>query len=298
MDHLRQVQNAIDYIEDHLQSPEGDDLDIREIARRGGYSHWHFQRLFAATVGEGVKEYVRKRRLTLALKEITSTDRRLLDIALDHGFESQEAFSRAFKARFGATPGEARTDGVKSPASLEKPKITIDYIDHLYRGMSMEPKITEKEAFTIVGVGAPFISILSNQANNFQVIPALWGQYLARAQEIQHRRGWHDYGAVWCTGDSAERKDECFYVAGAEVTEAKELPSGLLAREVPAGKYAVFTHKGPLTNLAHTMSYIHGSWLPKSPYRYREEAPELELYGPRFSPNSPESELEILIPIQ
>ncbi len=137
MDHLQQLQRAVDYIEDHLS----EEIKTDEVAKIAGYSRWHFQIVFSATVGDSIKEYIRKRRLTLAMTELGTTDKRILDIALDAGFESQESFTRAFKNMFGKNPGEARKEGVRSISSLHKPKITMEYLDHLYRGVNMQPEI-------------------------------------------------------------------------------------------------------------------------------------------------------------
>ncbi len=157
----------------------------------------------------------------------------------------------------------------------------------------MEPEIVEKPALRIAGLGTDFLSILSPNANNFEVIPALWGRYLARAGEIQ-RHGRDDYGIVTCEEGS---DGKCHYVAGAELTAGASAPVGMVTVDIPAGRYAVFTHRGPLDRLEHTMRYIHGSWLPRSGFRYRE-APEVERYGAKFNPSSPDSELEIWIPLE
>jgi AraC family transcriptional regulator len=289
VDQLNQIQRAVDFIEEHLS----EELEIGSIAKKAGYSTWHFQRVFAAMVGENVKAYVRKRRLTRALIELGANKGRIIDIAIDAGFESQEAFTRAFKSRFGLTPGEARAGGVVSVLSLDKPQITMAYLDHLYKGMSMEPRIMEKEGFTVAGMGAPFISILSPNANNFEVIPPLWGHYLPRAKEIQ-RSGDADYGIVYCLNGQT---GECFYLAGAALKKDATAPQGMETRQIPRGRYAIFIHKGKLDSLAHTMNYIHGSWMPKSGHRFRE-GPEIEVYDERFIPNSDKSELEIWIPIE
>jgi AraC family transcriptional regulator len=94
--HLEQIQRAVDYIEEHLK----DDLATESIARVAGFSMWHFQTVFSASVGDSLKEYIRKRRLTQALAALAISENRILDIALEAGFESQEAFSRAFKSMF------------------------------------------------------------------------------------------------------------------------------------------------------------------------------------------------------
>jgi len=295
MDHLQQIQRAVDYIEDHLK----DDLTVDAIAKVAAFSKWHFQMIFSSAVGDTLKEYIRKRRLTAALNELSTTERRIIDIALDAGFESQEAFTRAFKAMFGKTPGECRTEGTKSVMYLHKPRITMAYLDHLYGGINMEPIIRFVEEKKVVGMGSRFISALSPDANSKNVIGELWNQYNVRGQEISHRLSWADLGIVSSLSSEEEKAhpNEMFYVAGTEVTSTEVIPSGMLAFKVPAGNYAVFTHKGHITKLGMTMKYIYGSWLPKSGKKLRL-APEFEVYDQRFKHDSEESELDIYIPIE
>lgn len=239
MEHLRQIQRAIDYIEDHMAEDISSDL----IAKVAGFSKWHFQMVFSSAVGDTLKEYIRKRRLTAALIALGATDKRIIDIALDAGFESQEAFTRAFKHMFGKNPGECRKEGIKS------------------------------------------------------VIPALWEKYVPRSQEIVSRVSPTDVGVCFDPGQDKTHPDECFYIAGTEVKSMDQIPQGMMSMTIPAGRYAVFTHKGSLQKLQMTMKYIYGSWLPKSGEKLRD-APDFEVYDQRFKPDSEDSELDIYIPVQ
>ncbi len=294
MDHLQQIQRAVDYIEDHLN----DDLPIEALAREAAFSTWHFQIVFKATVGDTVKNYVRSRRLTKSVIELGTSDRKVLDIALDAGFESQESYTRAFKQLFGTTPGECRAQGIKSVLSLSKPRITMEYLDHLNGGMTMQPKIKELEEIKVVGIGNCFISILSPDKNNFVVIPKLWDNYNKRSSEITGRKAHRDLGVCF-QPDANQKKhpDECFYIACAEVESFDVIPEGMMTKVIPPGKYAIFTHKGQLEKLQHTMNYIYGAWLAKSGQKLRE-APDLEIYDERFKFGSVDSELDIYIPIK
>ncbi|MEK6626643.1 MAG: AraC family transcriptional regulator [Bdellovibrionota bacterium] len=295
MDHLSRIQRAIDYIENHLK----DDLTTEAIAKEAYFSMWHFQKVFSSMVGDTLKEYVRKRRLTSALIELGSTNRRIIEIAVDYQFDSQESFTRAFKAVFGLPPGECRRQGIKSVHTLNKARITMEYLDHLYGGMTMQPKFMTTQEKKVVGLGTNFISILSPEKNNHVLIPQLWDQYIPRAREIGKRVGTWDLGLCEAIADKAKKKhpDECFYMACAEVTDFSQVPSGMLKKVIPAGRYAVFTHKGKLDKLEHTMNYIFGSWLPKSGEELRD-APDLEIYDQRFVVDSESSELYIYIPVK
>lgn len=295
MDHLTRLQRAIDYIEDHLK----DDLPTEAIAKEACFSMWHFQKIFSSMVGDTLKEYVRKRRLTSALIELGTTEKRIIDLAVDYQFESQESFTRAFKAAFGLPPGECRRLGIKSVLSLNKPRITMEYLDHLYGGMTMQPKFITTQEKKVVGLGTNFISILSPERNNHVLIPKLWDQYIPRAREIRNRVSSCDLGLCEAIADKAKKKhpDECFYMVCTEVKDFNEVPSGMLKKVIPAGRYAVFTHKGKIDKLEHTMNYIFGSWLPKSGEELRD-APDLEIYDQRFVADSENSELDIYIPVR
>jgi AraC family transcriptional regulator len=303
MDHLARIQRGIDFIEEHLK----DAVSTETIAREACFSMWHFQRVFSAAVGNTLKEYVRQRRLTSALHELGTTNRRIIDIAVDYQFESQESFTRAFKAMFGLTPGDCRKHGIRSVQSLKKPRITMEYLDHLYGGMTMQPKIITTQEKKVIGLGGNFISILSPERNNFVLIPKLWDKFTKRCGEIRNKTG-SILGVCECIEGRTKANDknktnitnhpdDCFYLACAEVTSFDGTPEGMMEKTVPAGRYAVFTHKGKLDKLEFTMSYIYGSWLPRSGEELRE-APDLEIYDKRFNADSDNSEIDIYIPIK
>lgn len=100
MDYLKALETAIIYIENHLH----DELRVEDVARYTGYSYYHLTRQFSALLGESVGSYIKKRRLSDAAKQLLYTDRKIIDIAIERGFESGEAFSRAFKAAYKVSP--------------------------------------------------------------------------------------------------------------------------------------------------------------------------------------------------
>ena len=294
MDHLARIQKAIDFIEHHLR----DELSTEAIAKVAAFSTWHFQKIFAAVVGDSVKSYVRKRRLASALIDLVRDERRLIEVAIDYRFESQESFTRAFKAAFGLTPGAVRKMGTTC-LPPPQPRITMAYLDHLFGGLTMVPQIKTVNETIVVGLGTQFISILSPDKNNEVVLPKLWRSYKERSREIKHRVGRRDVGLCAVIADPAQKShpDAMFYMAGTEVSDASDLPPGMMAKVVPAGRYAVFTHKGFLSTLVHTMNYIYGSWLPKSGEEPRD-APDLEIYDERFRHSSDDAEIDIYVPIK
>ncbi|MEJ2132478.1 MAG: helix-turn-helix domain-containing protein, partial [Gammaproteobacteria bacterium] len=98
------VPECLDKIEANLAEP----ISVEALARRSGYSLWHFQRLFQALVGETVGSYVRKRRLSESSHRLLRTSEKIADIALQYQFQSHEAYTRAFKKQFTLSPAQYR----------------------------------------------------------------------------------------------------------------------------------------------------------------------------------------------
>lgn len=164
MNYTQGLQNAIDYIEEHLT----DDLDIEEIAAQSGLSAFYFQRFFNILCDYPLGEYIRNRRLTLAGNELSGTDEKVIDIALKYGYDTPESFSRAFSRFHGITPSQAKKNS--SPLkSFSRLSVEI----HLKGGNIMDYKIVKKDAFKVLEK----ISTHSiDDEQNKNTIPDFWTQ--------------------------------------------------------------------------------------------------------------------------
>lgn len=105
----RSIQQMIGEIDRCIKSGEDEALALRQLADTLGYSEFYVSRRFKEIAGMPLREYLRCRRLALALKELRDTDDGILQIALRYGFSSHEAFTRSFKQLYGVTPSEYRT---------------------------------------------------------------------------------------------------------------------------------------------------------------------------------------------
>lgn len=94
MDYRKSLEQAVIYIEANLR----EDLRVEEVAKAAGYSYYHLNRQFLSLLGETIGSYIKKRRLADGAKRLLYTDDKIIEIALNCGFESPEAFSRAFKS--------------------------------------------------------------------------------------------------------------------------------------------------------------------------------------------------------
>lgn len=287
------VQRALDYIEEHLREP----LRLEAVARKAGFSLWHFQRIFAAYAGEPLGTYVRRRRLTAAAREMRASNRRILDLVLDYQFESHESFTRAFKSLFKVTPSVFRRKR-HLVSSYSRPRLEPESLQHLARLTIINPQIVELPAFTLLGLETHFISALSPEANNLELIPPLYQQLCARKAELPPARDKFTYGACNCLSeDQRTREDELVYLAGVHVVSDSPVPAGMTTWQVPALTYALFTHRGPLSHLSDTINHARGTWLPRSDYE-PADGPELERYDDRFRNGGEKCEMDFLVPVE
>ena len=104
----RQIQDIVDGIDRCIENRDDDGLALRAIARASGYSELHMSRKFKELSGIRLRDYLRGRRLAFALIDLRDTGRSVLDIAIDYGFSSHEAFCRSFKAAYGMPPSAYR----------------------------------------------------------------------------------------------------------------------------------------------------------------------------------------------
>ena len=104
----QQIQNLISEIDVCIKRHDDEALTLSNLSHRLGYSEFHMSRKFKEISGMQFRDYLRYRRLAFALKELRDTDTGILDIALNYGFSSHEAFTRAFKEAYGMTPVDYR----------------------------------------------------------------------------------------------------------------------------------------------------------------------------------------------
>ncbi|OPJ60396.1 helix-turn-helix transcriptional regulator [Clostridium oryzae] len=101
------ISKIINYIEDHLT----DELDLDKIAKIAGYSKYHLNRMFSNVIGCTIHQYIQNRRLTEAAKQLVFTDKSIIDIAFNTGYETHQSFTLAFKNLYRESPQTYRKKG-------------------------------------------------------------------------------------------------------------------------------------------------------------------------------------------
>lgn len=281
---MERLFESINYIESRIYDP----ISIHDIAKASHYSTYHFCRMFRALVGDSPKEYLRKRRLTIAAGRLLKEKIGILDIALDCQFESQEAFTRSFKQLFKITPGQYRKKA--DPFKLiYKDQFSPQMLHHLQNRIDMEPEIITRSEIKAVGVAGQY-----NEEHLDYV--KLWSAFMPFFDRITNRVGTNIFG-IYEEYNEGDDGVGFTYICAAEVENFDDVPEGMTTRIIPEHLYAVFKHKGKASTLPETLKYIWGSWLPKSNYEYVEK-PDFELYSEKVLQYHPPEFIGLYIPIK
>ncbi|MGE7930337.1 AraC family transcriptional regulator [Lysinibacillus xylanilyticus] len=287
MSWIESIQKAINYMEEHLL----DDITMEQIAREVNSSVFHFQRTFSILTDMSIADYIRRRRLTLAAQELINTEQKVIDLAYKYGYDSPEAFTKAFRKQHQLTPSEAR----KKQGQLQSYNRLVIQVS-LKGAEPMKYKIVEKEKFQVVGVKRTYNS---QNGENLQGIPHFWNEMNSKNfdnQLIQLNNGSIKGVLGVCVPNTSQGENGFidYWIATDHVGEVGE---NLLAMEVPASKWVIFEVHGPMPDaMQNTWKQIYSEWFPSNPYKPAGTA-ELEVY-PDDDAYSPDSYSEIWIPIQ
>jgi len=167
MEWSERLNSAVDYIEENLDGK----IDFNEAAKRAFCSIYHFYRMFFAISGMTPAEYGRRRRLTLAAKELLSSNTKVIDIATKYGYESPSAFTKAFRNQHGWIPMTARESCV---SLVSYPRISFPV--GIEGGKEMDYQIIKKPAFNLVGRSTKF-GVANGEFNRKGRI--FWKKYVA-----------------------------------------------------------------------------------------------------------------------
>ncbi|ANS74706.1 AraC family transcriptional regulator [Paenibacillus yonginensis] len=290
MNTLEPMNKAMAYVEENL----GGEIDYKEVARLALCSEYHFKRMFSFLSGIPLSEYIRRRRLTLAAFDLQHTTGKIIDIALTYGYQSPDAFTKAFQLFHGVTPSEARHKTKEHPLK-SFPRMTFQLT--IEGGQEMNYRIVEQEAFRIVGLKKR-VPIQFEGVN--PEIEAMWAQLdetkIKRFKALSNREPCGLISAsVNFSEGRMEEQGELDHFIGAATTEA--CPQDLDCLEVEAGTWAVFTAVGAFPQaLQEVWGRIYAEWFPSSGYE-SAEGPEI-LWNESPDVSSPEFKSEIWVPVR
>jgi AraC family transcriptional regulator len=276
---MNPVGKALWFIESHFAQT----LTLDDIAQCGCVSRFHLARAFEAATGFPVMRYVRARRLSEAARRLASGAPDILAVALDTGYGSHEAFTRAFREQFGVTPEALRARGHLDNLVIVEPiKMDASLLDHLE-----PPRFEDRKPFLVAGLSERYACDTST------AIPSQWQRFGPHFGKVPAQMGNVAYGVCY-NADEAGNFD---YLCGVEVSDFSTLPAELNRLRIAEQRYAVFTHREHISTIRRTMNTIWNQWLPPSGH-VPADAPLFERYDERFDPVSGMGGLEIWLPVK
>lgn len=277
MNLIKPFNDTIDYIERVLN----DEIDEKQVAYLSGYSFAMFSRLFSILTDMTLSEYIRNRRLSEAAILLRETDKKIIDIAMNYGYESPDSFTTAFKNIHGYTPSEVRNGKPFKLVSRVQLALSVR------GGRSMKITIQKKKAFIVAGINEQSI----NSSLCSSVWDKLYGKYshdeLASLGEGQSVGVCHDI----------ESPGTINYMAGYIVKDANKAENmGLDILEVEEAEYAIVELTGSVPECIHNgWKYAMEVFFPEYGYVH-SGSPDFEYYYDGDMDNK-DYKMELWIPI-
>ncbi|MBP3966070.1 AraC family transcriptional regulator [Paenibacillus lignilyticus] len=281
MDWLTRMNRAMDYIEMNLTG----EIELAKVAREACCSSYEFQRMFSFITDVTLAEYIRRRRLTLAALELqNNAAAKIIDIALQYGYESPVSFARAFQLLHGVTPAMARQDGTALKAYPR-----LSFLIAIKGAEAMNYRIESKEAFQVFGIEGVY---QTNPDSEDQHTPAqMWQQNHANGEVERLAANAGDLPAFMSsdlykvhavcsykpTGDDAFPYMLCAFKSESSQTD------GYSTITIPAHTWAIFA-SDPFTwdafnEVIETLyRRFFTEWLPTAGYE-QVDGLDFEIYG-------------------
>jgi len=248
MNYQHQLNKVIKFIGKHID----EDLTLTQLSDIACFSEYHFHRLFTAYTGLSLQQYIRWLRLKRAAHQLMiDKDRPIINIAIDAGFESHEAFSRVFKQTCGISPSQFRQES--SWQVWEKPPYQLSLQGDIAMNVTIKNLDTKR------------LAILEHRGD-----PKLLGDSInklinwAKAQSINLTpKAGESFGFAYTDPKLTPAKDFRFGLA-ITIPEQLSLKGEVTEKRLPAGRYAVAIHKGSRDIIGDTVYALYRDWLPNS----------------------------------
>jgi AraC family transcriptional regulator len=272
------AEKALWYIEGHFAGT----LCLDDVAQAAGVSRYHLVRAFASLTGRSVMRYVRARRLSEAARRLAEGAPDILTVALEAGYGSHEAFTRAFRDQFGLPPESVRAQRRIDVLDLVEPNL----IDYTPVSTLEPPRFEQGHSLLIAGLGKRY------PIENSSGIPAQWQPFLPYLENGPEQVRSVAYGVSHNFSDD----DHFDYIAGMAIADTASLPADFTSLRIPKHRYAVFNHRDHISLCYRLKHTIWNEWLPTSGLQVAS-APFFERYDEHFDTATGMGVVELWIPI-
>ncbi|GBG03595.1 AraC family transcriptional regulator [Azospira sp. I13] len=275
-------ERVLAYIEAHLEEP----LTVERLSQVAHFSRFHFHRQFADYLGTSVARYILLLRLRRASFQLAfNRQTRIIEIALEAGFENPESFSRAFRNTFGQSPSQFRRRP-DWPGWHERYRFRLPE-----RNMTVQVEIVEFETTRVAALEhlGPVEQVNDSVARFID-----WRKSTGLSPKDSSR----SFGIAYDNPDTTEPARFRFDIAGEVRAEVPANPHGVVNKVIPGGRCARVRHLGSHTRIGESIYPLYRDWLPGSGEELRDFP--LFFHYLNLMPNTPENELltDIYLPLK
>ena len=287
MTNRERILKSIEFIESNLKV----DIKISDVASEAFCSLYHFIRLFTSITGISPKKYLLRRRLSESIIELQASEYKIVDIAYNFQFNSNEVFTRSFKKLFKIAPSKVRTGEIVPTNLITKP-MTEDYILQSKKARSEAPELIELKQKIIIG-HSYFISGDLKKLD----LTEQWGSLKKVVDAIDNKRQPKDFFQIQYWSENQGLEGMHFFL-GFEVGNLNEIDPQFVIKIIPEGSYLKFIHTGLSKNVGYTYRFIYEEFLPDTEYKLTKSF-NFEYYGETYiSADNDTSESFLFIPVE
>ncbi|MHC4745443.1 MAG: AraC family transcriptional regulator, partial [Planctomycetota bacterium] len=263
------IGRVLEFIRQHLD----EEIPLEQFAKVAHFSPYHFHRIFTGMVGESLKEHIRRLRLQRAAMRLKHTDRSVLEIALEAGYETHEAFTRAFGAMLGRSPSAFRSE----KGLLQKDNTFAARYQDGGGLKDIELKTGDETMDVEIKCLEPVRVAFVHHVGPYNEVGEAWGKLCTKLGAAGLLGGDTQFIGVCYDDPDVTPPEKIRYDACVNVDEGFEAEGDIGVQTLASGEYAVTTHTGPYDRLGKTYAKLFGQWLPQSGREVRSE-PCLEFY--------------------
>jgi AraC family transcriptional regulator len=259
------IASCINYIENNINNK----ISLDDISTHTGMSKYYLHRMFKSLTGESIIEYVQSRKLTSSINDLINSNKRIIDIALDYGFDYEQSYIRAFRKKFRFTPLKVRNCQISLGITE---KINSNDILSVGNSITYKPGFVFRQKFFLIGSKHKLLSKSGDKT------ASAFGRdfFYNQKQEIENAINPQIYYGY--TDWSKNESGFTYYIPSVEVPNLDNIPEGMTGISVPAHKYVVFKFVGFFRpdeisgrHVGRLLVQLYSKWIFSSGYKFADK---------------------------
>lgn len=258
------VAVCIRYIEANIHKK----ITLDDIAAHCKISKYHLHRLFKALTGETLMDYVQARKLSASISALINTNMRIIDIALEYGFDYEQSYIRAFRKKFGYTPLKVRSEQM---SLLLKEKLNMDDILSVNNSIIYKPSFVFRQKFCLIGIRHKIMSKSGDKVANFYGRDFFY-HHKQRIESPVNPRVYFGY-----TDWGKNEDGYIYYMPSLQVSDLHNIPEGMDGVRIRAHKYVVFRFVGYFRpeeingrQVGRLLVHMYSKWIFNSGFKFAD----------------------------